>query len=208
MRKGFGVLLMLIGAAMLLCAGWMLKTNDQEERAAGTSAERVLEAVEKQVAAEILNPTPTENANAVDGNVLPTAVPEMPTIEIDGNEYIGYLEMPTIEIKLPIMSDWSYDQLKIAPCRYWGSAYDDTLVILGHNYRRHFHKIKQLEIGDPVQFIDANGNIYAYRVAEMEVLNPNEVEKMVASDYALTLFTCTYGGTARQAVRCERVLTF
>ena len=205
MRKGFGILLMLIGAAMLVCAGWMLKNNDQEERAAGDSAERVLLAVQEQVEAEILNPTPSPTGG---GNVLPTAIPEMPTIEIDGNQYIGYLEMPTIEIKLPVMSDWSYDQLKIAPCRYWGSVYDDTMVILGHNYRRHFHKIKQLEIGDPVQFIDADGNIYAYKVATLEVLNPNEVEKMVTSDYDLTLFTCTYGGTAREAVRLQRVLSY
>ena len=204
MRKGFGILLMLIGVAMLVCAGWMLKNNDQEERAAGDSAERVLLAVQEQVEAEILNPTPSPTGG---GNVLPTAIPEMPTIEIDGNQYIGYLEMPTIEIKLPVMSDWSYDQLKIAPCRYWGSVYDDTMVILGHNYRRHFHKIKQLEIGDPVQFIDADGNIYAYKVAALEVLNPNEVEKMVTSDYDLTLFTCTYGGRHRVTVRLRRAQT-
>lgn len=205
MRKGLGILLMLIGVAMLFCAGWMLKNNDQEERAAGDSAERVLLVVQEQVEAEILNPTPSPTGG---GNVLPTAIPEMPTIEIDGNQYIGYLEMPTIEIKLPVMSDWSYDQLKIAPCRYWGSVYDDTMVILGHNFRRHFHKIKQLEIGDPVQFIDTDGNIYAYKVAALEVLNPNEVEKMVTSDYDLTLFTCTYGGTAREAVRLQRVLSY
>ena len=59
-----------------------------------------------------------------------------------------------------------------------------------------------------MQFIDADGNIYAYNVAALEILNPGEVEKMVASDYDLTLFTCTYGGTAREAVRLQRVLRY
>lgn len=183
MRKKLGILLMLIGVAMLFCAGWLLKSNDQEERAAGDSAE----SVQEQVEAEILKPMPSPGNG---GNVMPTVVPEM----------------PTIEIKLPVMSDWSYSQLKIAPCRYWGSVYDDTMVICGHNYRRHFRKIKQLEIGGPVQFIDADGNIYAYQVAALEGLGPYEVERMVATDYDLTLFTCTYGGTAREAVRLRRVL--
>lgn len=83
------------------------------------------------------------------------AVPDMPIMTIDGQEYIGYLELPTLDLSLPVMSQWSYPRLRIAPCRYWGNAYDDTLVILAHNYDRHFGRIKNLAIDDPVQFVDA-----------------------------------------------------
>lgn len=61
---------------------------------------------------------------------------EMPTLEIDGHDYIGTLEIPALELSLPVLSEWSYPNLKIAPCRYTGSAYRDSLVIAAHNYTR------------------------------------------------------------------------
>ena len=41
-------------------------------------------------------------------------------------------------------------------------------------------------------------------VVESEVLQPEEVRKMVISGYDLTLFTCTKGGLTRYTVRCMR----
>lgn len=206
MRKALGALCMLLGVAMLLCAGKMLYANRQEEANAGESAVATLTELREAIAAEepgsAQNPTP--EAAAPDA----TPVPEMPTIEIDGNECIGYLELPTIGITLPVISEWSYPSLRIAPCRYWGSAYDDTLVIVAHNYDRHFGKIKDMESGDPVQFVDAQGNIFQYVVAAQETLEPNAVEKMVDTEYDLTLFTCTYGGAKRVTVRLKRVRAF
>ena len=117
-------------------------------------------------------------------------------------------DMPTLGLALPVMSDWSYEKLRIAPCRYWGSVYDDSLVILAHNYARHFGGIKDLGIGDIVQFIDADGVIYRYAVAAQETLERGDVAAMTGSDYDLTLFTCTYGGRQRVTVRLNRVQTF
>ena len=48
---------------------------------------------------------------------------EMPVEEIEGNGYIGLLEIPALGLSLPVMSEWSYPNLKLAPCRYSGSAY-------------------------------------------------------------------------------------
>lgn len=56
----------------------------------------------------------------------------------NGYEYIGYLSIPSIGLALPVMKQWSYAGLKIAPGRYSGSLYTDDLVIAGHNYNRHF----------------------------------------------------------------------
>ena len=32
---------------------------------------------------------------------------------------------------------WSYPSLKKAPCRYTGSAEENSLIIAAHNYKRH-----------------------------------------------------------------------
>ena len=66
-------------------------------------------------------------------------------------------------------------------------------MIAGHNYRSHFGPIRDLESGDPVTFTDVEGTVYAYTVAEAEVLPPTAIGEMVEAGWDLTLFTCTTG---------------
>ena len=116
---------------------------------------------------------------------------------------IGILEIPAIDLKLPVLSEWSYPFLKRAPCRYSGSAYLDNLVITVHNYRTYFGKLKELEVGTEVIFTDAAGNRFEYKVAAVEALTPQSVEDMTSGEWALSLFTCTLDGKSRVTVRCE-----
>ena len=117
--------------------------------------------------------------------------PELPVVEIDGNEYVGEISIPAIGIDLPVMSEWSYPRLKIAPCRQFGSSRTDDLVIAAHNYESHFGKLASLTAGDNV-------------VNKVEVLDPHSVEEVEHSGYALVLYTCTYGGKTRVTVFCDR----
>lgn len=130
---------------------------------------------------------------------------EMPEIEIEGNRYIGVLKIPSLELELPIMSEWSYPKLKVAPCRYEGSAYLGNLIIAAHNYDCHFGSIKLLNPGTAVSFTDVDGNEFFYEVAEVEILDPYAIEAMESGEWDLTLFTCTYGGRERVTVRCVAV---
>ena len=132
---------------------------------------------------------------------------EMPEVSLPGLEEagcIGILEIPSINIKLPVLSTWSYSLLKKAPCRYTGSIYLDNMVIAAHNSDAHFKKISNLQEGDIVTFTDAVGNVFTYTVAGIELLQPDEVENMTNGQWPLTLFTCTYGGASRVTVRCEK----
>ncbi len=130
---------------------------------------------------------------------------EMPLKEIDGVSYVGKLQIPSLGLELPVISEVSSRSLRIAPCRYTGSAYNDTLVIAAHNYSSHFGRIKELQQDDEVIFTDVKDNTFVYRVTELEVLKPGEVEKMIKSDADLTLFTCTIGGASRVTLRCNRI---
>ena len=132
----------------------------------------------------------------------PTPAQKMPAVEVEGNQYIGTLDIPSLRLSLPIMESWSYPKLRRAPCRYAGSVYTNDLVIAGHNYRAHFGTLKQLSAGASVIFTDMAGNQFHYNVAEIQVLEPTAVENMLAGGWPLTLFTCTYGGQTRLAVRC------
>lgn len=127
---------------------------------------------------------------------------EMPTEEIDGNKYIGTLTLHDIDLTLPIMESWSYENLKIAPCRYTGTAYKKGFVVCAHNYDIHFGKLRYLDIGSEIVFIDIDGNEFHYEVEEIETLQPSAIEEMLSEDWDLTLFTCTIGGASRVTVRC------
>ena len=107
-------------------------------------------------------------------------------------------------MSLPIISEWSYDALQTAPCRYSGSAYLDNLVIAGHNYRSHFASLPQLQPGDTVTFTDMDGNVFSYAVSSLETLSSYAISDMTSGDWDLTLFTCTVGGQSRLAIRCDQ----
>lgn len=130
---------------------------------------------------------------------------KMPAVTVDALEYIAVLDIPSISISLPIISEWSYPNLKIAPCRFYGSAYTDDLVIAGHDYARHFARLRNLSIDDLLYLTDMEGNKFTYKVIEVEILTPEQSEYMVKGDWDLTLFTCTVGGMTRFTVRCDKV---
>ena len=126
-------------------------------------------------------------------------------ITIDGIDYIGKISIPSIDIELPVTSEWSYDNLADAACRYDGSIYLNNMIIAGHNYASFFKNLKKVSVQDEIVFTDVEGNTFYYHVIETEILKPVNVEEMKSGDWDLTLFTCTVGGRARLAVRCERV---
>ena len=126
----------------------------------------------------------------------------MPVKIINGIKYIGILEVPKLSLQLPVMSHWSYDGLKIAPGRYQGSVYKRNIIIAGHNYRSHFSRLKTLDIGSTIYFTDVEGNKFKYRISDIEIIKGTDTKQMKKGVWDMTLFTCTYGGQNRMALRC------
>ena len=130
---------------------------------------------------------------------------EMPVVEINGRLYVGTLDIPKLNLSLPILNESNQSNLKIAPCRYHGSIYTNDMVIAAHNYRSHFARINKLVQHDQIKFTDMDGNEFIYEVIGIEVLKPTDVELMIHSEYDLTLYTCTVGGANRITVRCNLI---
>ncbi len=198
MKRKLGLLLIVAGCVMIAGALGLFLRNGQEDRAAEVaSREAIVKVVEVIREHQTAPEAPADSA--------PEAVPSMTVADIDGYGYIGFISLPTLKLELPVMADWSYDQLKIAPCRYSGSVFTGDLVLMAHNYKKHFGPIRRLKAGDPVTFTDMDGVTWEYRVVAQEVLGAGAVEDVTAGEYDLTLFTCTYGGENRITVRCDRV---
>ncbi len=200
-----------IGLLLLTAAFFLTVYNIRNNAKAGSSADTVLE----QIMSEFDNNDYGQPAISSDDSSKQTDIPDyilnpgmqMPMKKINGNEYIGVLRIPALSLELPIISEWSYSNLKIAPCRYDGSVYLDNMVIAAHNYNSHFGYLKNLSQGDNVIFIDMDENVFNYEIIEIETLSPSSVDEMKNGDCDLTLFTCTIGGGARITVRCVRTDT-
>ena len=193
-----GVGLLLIAAALLLTV-----YNIRESDRAGSESEEMVVRMES-LTADLPERLETEKKELVPEYVKNPEM-EMPTVEVNGQECVGMIEIPALGLKLPVISEWSDAKLKKAPCRYSGSAYLKNMIIAGHNYRTHFSGIKRLNPGDSVVFTNADGNVFSYEVAEIETVGGYDIEKMEAGDWDLTLFTCTNKGKARAAVRCREI---
>lgn len=203
-----GKLCTALGLLLLLAALGLTAYNLWLDARASMSVDVVLERLTPTLSSRQSELPPLSSGEALEEAFVPDHVlnPEMamPEENIDGRSYIGVLDIPALELSLPIISEWSYDALQIAPCRYSGSAYLDNLVIAGHNYRSHFASLPQLQPGDSVTFTDMDGNVFSYEVSSLETLSPYAISDMTSGDWDLTLFTCTVGGQSRLAIRCDR----
>lgn len=130
---------------------------------------------------------------------------EMPFIEVDGLKYIGIVNVPKLELSLPVQIDWDYDKLKQTPNLYKGNVYDDSMIIMAHSYRRHFGYISQLVPGDEITFTNVNGMVYRYAVTQILKIEGTDIDSMVQTDADITLFTCDYGGQNRVTIRGTRI---
>lgn len=130
---------------------------------------------------------------------------KMQTMKIDRYDCIGILSIPVLELELPILTDWSYAKLKIAPCHYYGSCHEGNFVIAGHNYRSHFANLHTLKPKDLIMFTDVTGALHIYEVVLIETLPANATQEMISSGFDLSLYTCTKTSTGRTTVRCNMI---
>ena len=204
MNRKIGNTLILLGLLLLLGAGGLTAYNIWDGIRAERASQHIIQEMDiGQDLVEALDREPDDD-------------PEMPVIEVEGNYYIGILEIPSLQLTLPVMDRWDYTRLKISPCVYSGSYKTDDLVICAHNYARHFSPVKRIDIGADVYLITVDCRVYHYQVTNRETLQPGAVENMientnntidgtVTNEWDLTLFTCNTGGQTRCAVRCARI---
>lgn len=204
MPKIAGIVLTTVGALLIVLALLLFCYNQNEDDTAGREAEslltEVLAAIETATPQASIGPLPTGS----DGETVAETETELPMIQIDGENYIGYLTIPDLQLQLPVMADWDYDRLKKAPCRQFGSVDTDDLVIAAHNYKNHFGKLGTLTVGASLSFTDMTGTKHSYTVTNITTLPEDAVDAVQNSGHDLVLYTCTLTGTTRVAVFCDR----
>ena len=216
MRKVFGICCIILGICCLLSSLGLIAYNRWEEENAQNASKNMLQDVQENILdnkhkENVLKENITEETRQKESDYenapeISMDIPqEMLTTQVDGYDCIGVLSIPVLQIELPVLTDWSYAKLKIAPCHYFGSYYEKDFVIAAHNYRSHFGRLPELQPKDLILFTDISGTVHSYEVVLLETLPANATEEMVTSGFDLSLYTCTPGGTSRVTVRCNAV---
>ena len=198
MRKGIGIGCVILGVICLLIAVGFVVYNSCEQKNGETMSQALLQDVQ-------LNIQEAEPTEVVPPETIREDKQQMLTVPAGEYESIGILSIPVLELELPVLTDWTYEKLKKAPCHYYGSYYGTDFVIAAHNYASHFGRLSQLQTGDLVLFTDVTGQIHYYEVVLLETLIPTATEEMITSGFDLSLYTCTPGGSNRVTVRCRAV---
>lgn len=196
MNKRRGVIWIVLGLLLLSGAAGLTVYNFNLDATAGERSDVVMEELVR-----FLDDVPirTVTPNTMEYDLATEPEP----LDLDGYQYMGLITFPTLELQLPVQHNWSYPNLQVSPCRMTGSPMTEDLVILAHNYTRHFGPLNRLEIGDEVSVTLIDGTTYIYHVDAKEIVPPTAVEDVTSGEWPLTLFTCTLGGRTRLVIRCD-----
>ena len=120
------------------------------------------------------------------------AVPEersehtMPTVSIDGIDFVGLLEIPRYGSALPVCADWGTPTKY--PCQFYGSIYDRTMQIGGTSQKGQYDFYREISVGDAIYFTDMEGNRYGYSVTNIRYEKSADQAALQRDAASLTLF--------------------
>jgi len=141
-----------------------------------------------------------ERTAGVPGTYLTSA---MPVLEIEDVDYVAMLEVPSFGIVLPVADQWDSNNLFQSPRRFYGSAYDNTLIIGGADDPRQFGFCDKIEFGAMITVTDMTGGQFTYTVSGVDRAKHAESQWLMDADCDLTLFCHDIYSMEYIAVRCN-----
>ena len=196
-------LVVLLGAAaavVLTAAG----ADQRDGLAAGRDAAAALAAVPPPTA-------PTTTTTTAPPLPVPEALPvnaHEPTPEV----VLGTLELPTLGVSEPLQEGMTLTAINRGPSHWPGTALPGgrgNVVVAGHRttYSKPFHRLDELQPGDPVVFRMRDGAVHTYVVRGVVVV-PEAAIGIAAQfpSHTATLFACHPKGSATHRIVAKLAL--
>ena len=156
-----------------------------------------------------------KQSGLVDLEACETPAADLTTYGIE-DEIIGVLEIPAMELAMPVYLGASDAHLSAGTAVLGNTSApiggaNTNCVIAGHRGWRgadYFRHIDKLAVGDTVKLANLWETL-TYTVADIQIIQPHEVEKIKIQQgrELLTLLTChpyASGGKQRYVIYCER----
>ena len=154
----------------------------------------------------------TSNQNNTNQN---NATPLVGTYKAsNGKTYntVGTINIPSINVSYPILTETSDSLLKISVCKFWGCDPNQVgnFCIAGHNYRntRFFSKVPTLVVEDTIEITDLYNKTLRYSVYDKYTVDPTDVSctsQLTNGKKVVTLITCTNDSKQRVVVKAREI---
>lgn len=110
---------------------------------------------------------------------------------------IGTLEIPSLSLTLPVLSEMNDELLKLSACRFYGPMPNQVgnLCIAGHNYNdgSFFSNVPQLSVGDVILFTDTYYHTITYEIYQKYEISAKDISctnQETNGQKEITLVTC------------------
>lgn len=127
------------------------------------------------------------------------------------NSIFGIIEIPKINIYYPVFSYLSKENLKVSPCKLYGTNLNENtnICIAGHNYNNDmfFSNIDKLQNGDEIYIYNNNGFKYIYKVFGKYEVKENDLSPIYnynKNEKTLTLITCNNLNNNRIIIKAKQ----
>lgn len=158
---------------------------------------------------DVIEEIPEENHPDIEENIYTNDIAEnsqestnVATVTASNGEsydVIATLNIPSLNIKYPILATTSTDLLKVSLNKYWGANPNEVgnMVVVGHNYKNNkfFSNLPNIEYGAIVEITDLNGRTLEYKVYETSIIDPYDnscTSQLTNGKTEITLITCYY----------------
>lgn len=186
--------LIVFGALLICLSIGLYAKNTYTDKKSGKKAQEIVQEITSQINARQSDETATRQDDKAKAETVPAF----------GTEYCGILEIPEIDVVLPVSQEYSYDQMSQSLCRYSGTLTGQNMIICGHNYKSFLERLEEIFDGDSVFFTDVNGIRTEYIVVDTQMIGGDRNDLLIENnnDWDLTVFTCNYSGYSRYVIRC------
>lgn len=133
-------------------------------------------------------------------------------VQYNGYDVVGIIEIPSINIKYPIINKTNDTTMKYSITKFSGGEINSigNFIVAGHNNLNGtmFGKVKRLKVGDQIKMTDLYNNTVTYEIFDIYSVDPNDVSCLNAVDEntkEITLITCTNGHLKRLITKAREV---
>ena len=127
----------------------------------------------------------------------------MPVLELQGEDFVALLEIPSYGLKLPVSSSWDQGKVRSHPCRFSGTAYNGSLVIGGSDQPGQLDFLDRISDGTAVTVTDMTGRVFSYVVERVERSSAASAQRLADGQWDLTLFVRDAQLLEYIILRCE-----
>ena len=184
-------ILQVLGIVLVICSVGLLVGS------------RVYESKAKERADQIVNEIEALLPEKIKGSIEEYTNLNMPVLQMDGVNISGLIEIPAYGVTLPIGDVWDAKEVASFPRRFYGSAYDGSLIVGGADQDGQFDFCDQINPEAHIYVTDMTGTEFEYHVTRIDRAKEINLEKLMNQNAGLTLFVRSKYSMEYLIVRCN-----